>query len=546
MGSLRERLSWRTAARTIGGAALFALPSAVLAGGVAYEVDSQDTTIAGFDATVHLAADGYATFDARPLPSFRVPLDKPGNLGINVRINQSLAPNTGILVKEVSAVVAQPKGEEEKLREATKHVLTRVGETAALGGMGGVVLFGAIGSRRRRELTKKYGSKTQRVVLVGVLATACAASTTATASADNVHDIKWQNIQAVLPDVPAELSQMGIQLSSNVVSNKTVDLVRGMVAGYERSTQTYKQMEAKASQLRPELRQPEPGETVALLISDRHDNIGMDPVNAAIGKAGGADIVLDAGDDTSSGQDWEDFSLASLVANFKEFKHRVGVTGNHDFGSFVGNYLSRAKNGFTMLDHRSVSVDGLRIMGYADIRSSSLVNSADFATTDLTQLKQQITKETCDLNAAGKRVNILLIHQASIAEAALQAGCVDTVVGGHLHRYVGPSETTGVNGESGYSFTTDTAGGAALSMALGPLRRSAGVTLITFDTSGATPHLVGFQKVISTQSGEVLAQPFESVETNPTDSIPANLTQEIGHARGSQASESRRVSKPIS
>ena len=86
---------------------------------------------------------------------------------------------------------------------------------------------------------------------------------------------------------------------------------------------------------------------MALLVSDRHDNIGMDRVARAIGEAAGASVVLDAGDDTSTGQPWEAFSLDSLASAFEDWD-RFGVAGNHDHGTFVSSYL--ADEGWTMLD----------------------------------------------------------------------------------------------------------------------------------------------------------------------------------------------------
>ena len=86
---------------------------------------------------------------------------------------------------------------------------------------------------------------------------------------------------------------------------------------------------------------------MATLVSDRHDNIGMDAVARAIGDAGGARACFDAGDDTSTGKSWEAFSLDSLDAAFHDLD-RWGVAGNHDHGSFVRGYL--ADRDWTMLD----------------------------------------------------------------------------------------------------------------------------------------------------------------------------------------------------
>ena len=57
----------------------------------------------------------------------------------------------------------------------------------------------------------------------------------------------------------------------------------------------------RVAELAAQLRQPEDGETVAVLVSDRHDNIGMDPVARKVADEAGATVLLDAGDDTSTG-----------------------------------------------------------------------------------------------------------------------------------------------------------------------------------------------------------------------------------------------------
>ena len=74
---------------------------------------------------------------------------------------------------------------------------------------------------------------------------------------------------------------------------------------------------------------------MAVLVSDRHDNIGMDEVVRKVADAAGATVVLDAGDDTSTGETWEEFSLDSLDKAFQGYDDRVFVAGNHDNGTFV-------------------------------------------------------------------------------------------------------------------------------------------------------------------------------------------------------------------
>ena len=85
---------------------------------------------------------------------------------------------------------------------------------------------------------------------------------------------------------------------------------------------------------------------MVLLVSDRHDNIGMDAVARAVADRAGAEAVFDAGDDTSTGSTWEAFSLDSLDAAFDDDPYddaRWAVTGNHDNGPFVGALPGRPR-----------------------------------------------------------------------------------------------------------------------------------------------------------------------------------------------------------
>ena len=83
--------------------------------------------------------------------------------------------------------------------------------------------------------------------------------------------------------------------------------------------------------------------------------------------------------------------------------------------------------------------------------------------------------------AADERVSTILVHDANLGRVALDRGCVDLVLGGHLHVRSGPQRVTGENGQVGYTYTTGTTGGAAYAIALGSKpRRDAGVSLVTY------------------------------------------------------------------
>ena len=92
---------------------------------------------------------------------------------------------------------------------------------------------------------------------------------------------------------------------------------------------------------------------MAVLVSDRHDNIGMDEVVRAVADEAGATVVLDAGDDTSTGETWEEFSLDSLDKAFSSYDDRVFVAGNHDNGTFVTALPASRRAGPTSTARRS-------------------------------------------------------------------------------------------------------------------------------------------------------------------------------------------------
>ena len=102
--------------------------------------------------------------------------------------------------------------------------------------------------------------------------------------------------QALTIQLPEETRD--IEVRTGPVTTQTKRLVLSAIDTYDRSREFYSTAAEGAADL--ELREPEDDETVALLVSDRHDNIGMDRVARAVGEAAGATVVLDAGGDVLS------------------------------------------------------------------------------------------------------------------------------------------------------------------------------------------------------------------------------------------------------
>jgi hypothetical protein len=75
----------------------------------------------------------------------------------------------------------------------------------------------------------------------------------------------------------------------------------------------------------------------------------------------------------------------------------------------------------------------------------------------------------------------VLVHDVDLAEDALDRGCVDLVLGGHVHVKIGPDVVEAEDGAVGYTYTNGTTGGAAYAIAIGSKpRRDAMVSLVTY------------------------------------------------------------------
>ena len=310
--------------------------------------------------------------------------------------------------------------------------------------------------------------------------------------------------------IPDELD--GVEVRGDVTTSGTRRLIESAVDTYQIGRTFYRDATEAAADL--ELREPEPDETVVVLFSDRHDNIGMDAVTRAIADAAGATAAFDAGDDTSTGQTWEAFSLDSVTAAFDDgpFEdNRWAVTGNHDQGSFVGRYL--ADHGWTMLNGEAVDGPaGVRLIGVEDPRSSGLGNWRDETGLSFEEVADRLADAACAADEEGERITTVLVHDANLGDATLERGCADLVVGGHLHSRSGPTRVVGENGAAGYSYTTGTAGGAAYAFALGSkLRRAADVSLVTYRDGRP----VGIESVVLHTSGAFEVVPY--VELAPVD-----------------------------
>jgi hypothetical protein len=311
--------------------------------------------------------------------------------------------------------------------------------------------------------------------------------------------------------LPAEAD--GIEVRGDVTTSQTRRLIESAISTYDKSKTFYAQAAADAAAL--DLREPDDGETVVALVSDRHDNIGMDKVARAVADRGGATALFDAGDDTSTGNSWEAFSLDSVTEAFEDVD-RWGIAGNHDHGTFVHRYLD--DHGWQMLDGEIVDgPGGTTVLGVDDPRSSGLGDWRDQTGLSFDEVGGKLADVAC---GSEERVTTLLVHDADLGQEALDRGCVDLVLAGHLHVQVGPTRVLARNGAIGYTYTNGTTGGAAYAIAVGSKpRREAELTLVTYRDGRP----VGLQPVVLQTNGIFHVRDYEPLEVRDPD-LPAPLT----------------------
>jgi predicted phosphodiesterase len=466
-----------TRRRLVAGVAL-ALVSTTLGLTVAvalFLTGSRTIVLAGHDTVVRPTLSPHAVLHTGPLlPDFR--LRDVGPVGVELTLGKTEVGSVEELTQRYAFIASEPDAQVAKVQRAVRDMALAALVRGVGIGLLPVVVWLLLGEHRRGQLFRGMG--TRRGVLAVALLTVLPLLVwqpwergEETQEARN----RWVPLPEFVGDdvaLPAEASR--VEVLSGPTTRQTRRLLASAMDTYETSKTFYRSAAADAAEL--ELRERESGETVALLVSDRHDNIGMDRVARAIGERAGASVVLTAGDDTSTGQPWESFSLDSLQGTFRDWD-RFGIAGNHDNGPFVRDYL--ADLDWEMLDGRVVDAPwGGLLLGVDDPRSSGLGNWRDEKGLSFDEVGERLADVACE---ADERISLLLVHDTNLGDATLERGCADLVVGGHTHVQDGPNLIEADNGAVGYEWTNGTTGGAAYAIAVGSKpRRDAEVSLITF------------------------------------------------------------------
>ncbi len=482
--------------------------------------NSEQVEIAATKVEVTPTFDGYITARNGWLPDVRKPQPLPFSLGVNLDVGNPAIPpsdtagkNIGNIARIYGSVAAQPSGEVKKIHDVVIDQALTAGIAGLAVGMLPLGTYVLLGKHRRKEL-----SETRLPAISMGLVGAVLLSSTVSASTQQIsppaNTDAWTPLTVLVPESAKYDELSGIEVSKNAASGAMRELVNGAIDSYVQSTELYDSFKERVEAIRNQLHQPREGEKVAIVVSDRHDNIGMDPVHRALADVAGATILIDAGDDTSSGQEWEEFSLRSLNSQFPSSQFvRIAISGNHDSGGMVEEYWKH-RGAHTSSDTVQ-EIEGIQTILIDDPRQSDYTGDVVDGEATYAETSDMVTSIACE---SDKRIGLVVVHSASMAHSVLEQGCADLVVGGHLHRAIPPTKVEGQNGMNGYTVTNASSGGAVYSFsAFGGLRRDAGDTLITFRDGRP----VGVQQVTFATTGEVTVSQYYELSLDETPDYDA-------------------------
>ena len=359
--------------RGLGLAAVW-LVVALASGAAIFLGSSREVVLASHDSLVRPTLDGWVVISTGPvLPDVRIDSGTP--VGVDITLGKTTAESPEELVERYAFIAGQPEGSVAKVRSAVADMAYDAAVRGMLIGLLPVVVWLLLGPERRSQLWRGARSRTGIAAGLAVVVAVVLLWEPWQPDEPSVRaEQTWEDLEEFLDgqvDLPASVPLVQVRSDVTVVESKR--LVLSALSTYENSKEFYDKAAAGAAEL--PLREPSEDETVVVLVSDRHDNIGMDRVARAIGDRAGAEAVFDAGDDTSTGGEWEAFSLDSLTTAFEDLD-RYAVAGNHDSGSFVRDYLDDL--GWDMLDGTVVDGPGdAPLIGIDDPRSSGLGNWRD-------------------------------------------------------------------------------------------------------------------------------------------------------------------------
>jgi predicted phosphodiesterase len=244
------------------------------------------------------------------------------------------------------------------------------------------------------------------------------------------------------------------------------------------------------------------------VISDIHDNTFMADLAGKTLDAFDVDGLVFAGDGTSSGLSWEQFSANAIVNATTDIPFRGDVIGNHDTEESQQPFRDAE---FTDLNDGKVHEFGpLKVAGVKSNQYTALGRDSVTIGPPNRVVAQALADEVC---AEDEAVDLTVVHEPVLGNEVAEQGCSEIVVAGHMHDQVSPTPIVNTNGTTVYRMINGTTGGADIAFAFGKPINPADITVLTYtlDSEGEAT-FSGWQHVRYLRNTKVEISDFTAVE----------------------------------
>ncbi|SPT52543.1 Uncharacterised protein [Actinomyces bovis] len=219
------------------------------------------------------------------------------------------------------------------------------------------------------------------------------------------------------------------------------------------------------------------GLTVAIMTTDLHCNLDVIAFTGVLHELAGAKIHLDDGDLTMSGTSPENICGNALDKAVPKGVKKAYTRGNHDSETTEKHMASL---GWTVSDGTVQEVDGLRVLGDADVYRTTTSGTTQVGEEDSTALGERLAATSCK---PGADVDLVLIHEPYTFEPLVRQGCAPLLLAGHVHKEHGLSATISTNSRTG-TVAQLISGAGKGGTSLGAVTEDAFMHLLAFDSKG--------------------------------------------------------------
>lgn len=236
--------------------------------------------------------------------------------------------------------------------------------------------------------------------------------------------------------------------------------------------------------------------TAVIAQTDQHCNIGAARLTKVLANGTGAELVIQAGDYTTSG--WDIERMCIEVQRLYNPESAVGVIGNHDSNDTAHQLKD---TGVNVLDHSAVTIDGMTYYGAPDPMRSVLGQPTTLRDKQESQdsFMTRLERNVCDY-----KPNVLIVHNPRFAQAASR--CADITIAGHMHAETPPVRTD----NDSFMITLANSGGSAenTQSVIGKFGDTSTSYILYIDTDQPKSRYVGMRRVTISPAGKVAVSEY--------------------------------------